>query len=224
MQIAKEINVALENSSLASFIGKTVPITKLRAELNAVAHQVGGSVRVIPDKKLKNKRKKLRVAGEYWFNSQRKYPKIVRLEVAPQLKEIFISRKYLNRLVFLFSTTLQHEEIHRLQNLKKSGSMAKSVTVQHSDKIGKTRKEDIEYYSNGEEISPYAHDLALEICHYYSDRSINELLKNRSRYRNLDTLTRYFRTFKGTNWNKLKNNLLKKMYYWLPGIIPVYKF
>jgi hypothetical protein len=112
---------------------------------------------------------------------------------------------------FLLNQNLQHEFIHRKQKMsRKIDFWNKFHKIENKGPIHKL--EDRVYLSDFDEIEAFAHDLSMEIQYYYPDDKIDEVLRNPSRFRKVNTYRVYKKTFKNTNWTDIRKQLLKKTF------------
>lgn len=105
---------------------------------------------------------------------------------------------------------IQHEMVHRQQY--------KSRMIDFSSKIYKFEKDEDgnrEYLSNYDEIDAYAHDIALEILNFYENEDISQVFSAISQKKQCESYKVYHQSFTGTDWNHIKNRLLKKTYLWV---------
>jgi hypothetical protein len=81
-------------------------------------------------------------------------------------------------------------------------------------------QEEADYLSEFDEIDAYAHDIALEIVHYYPGTDRFEILRTINRRRFVYSWRLYKKTFRDCDdWSDIRHRLLSKVYRWLPHII-----
>ena len=226
MHGAQILNEQLENANLKQYVGVPITCNNLRKIFNTIARKVDTKVIMKSDVEVKQCQRQVMVSGEYAFGVG-KYPATVFFHFKPNTKTVTLTKRQLNRLIFLFSQTVQHEYVHRYQDLKKRGSNSKTISVFCPDttfnRYSTARQGDLVYYASGVEVSAHAHDLALEIRTYYPNESITQVLKTSKYRKKLYTLLSYNIAYKNLDWAVLKKTLLKKMAHWYPSTIPIYK-
>ena len=117
---------------------------------------------------------------------------------------------------FSISQVCQHEYIHKLQWQNREGIVVEKPL---EFRINKTSKyEEQEYLSDADEIDAYAHDIAMEIKHFYPLSNPYEVLKSINSKRKLPSFSYYKNTFKGCEWSDVKKRLLLKTYKWIPHV------
>lgn len=104
---------------------------------------------------------------------------------------------------FLLSQVTQHELIHKHQS-------------QYRDEMmGYSGNEMMEYLANKDEIGAYAHDIKMEIEHYYGASESFDVLRKVGSVENLTSYELYKKVFKGSKWNRIQKRLLKQTYKWM---------
>lgn len=131
-------------------------------------------------------------------------------------KDLFlINDKMWKEFKFTISQTCQHELIHRYQTISRENVLDCNDPVEikfASEKLIEEKK----YLSDLDEIEAYAHDLAMEIKHYYPKKSPYDVLRNIDRHKKLWSYFYYKRTFQSENWLRIRKRLLKKTFMWIP--------
>jgi len=120
---------------------------------------------------------------------------------------------------FLIAQVLQHELIHRSQYQYRDDATRKIALYYDIKGTVKSDKEYMDYLSELDEIDAYAHDIAMEICHYYPKKNPLDVLRTINHKQYLHSYKVYKRTFQGVeDWKDVHNRLLKKVYEWIPYI------
>lgn len=120
--------------------------------------------------------------------------------------------------IFLASQILQHELIHKKQHVQRPAD-AQELSSYYAVTTTTGDQEQIDYMSEFDEIDAYAHDIALEIVHYYPGTDRFKILGNINHHRYLTSWRLYTKTFKDCqDWSQVRNRLLGKIYRWLPHI------
>jgi hypothetical protein len=151
------------------------------------------------------------VSGLYDMFYDKKY---VILNFSNKQNTINLDRYTVEPFFFLVSQTIQHEAIHQHQwaNREPEDEACKlDFRIMNG-----TIQEEREYLSDIDEIDAYAHDIAMEIKRYYAHRDPYEVLKNIQRTRKLHSYNYDRRTFSKCDWDKIKKQLFKKTYNWIP--------
>lgn len=117
---------------------------------------------------------------------------------------------------FSVSQTIQHETIHQRQ-CQHRPYIDEPIKIDFRVMKGST-EEDREYLADLDEIDAYAHDLAMEIKHYYSHMDPYQVLSTISYKRKLGSYKYYTKTFKGCEWSNIKKRLLLKTYKWIEHV------
>jgi hypothetical protein len=117
---------------------------------------------------------------------------------------------------FDLGQVLQHELIHRRQASYRT-HIDDEYSLYYDVKAGAgADKQNMDYLAEFDEIEAYAHDIALEIQHYYPRQDPFKILATLNRRRRVWSWNYYKRTFKGSDdWSEVRNRLLKKTYLWL---------
>ena len=228
MYLAQDINTRIEGSELVTCLNKTVTSFHLNTMINEIVKPFGARCMVQPISqnadvfKGRGDIKKTDVLLGADYSGERKRNKVtifIRM-LNPQMK-ISLTRPRLNKLIFLVAECLQHELNHQTQE-KKIGKAfyTNHLPVAHSQQILKSRKDNIKYLSNTEEIDSFAHDLAMEIKFWYPKHSPKEIFNTLDSRKLLKAYSAYRNTFRGVEWTHIRKTLLKKTWKWLPKVIP----
>lgn len=151
------------------------------------------------------------VAGVYDFNKDKKY---VVFSFSEELDNIYIDEAQWDDLKFLIAQTCMHESVHQDQFKHRDKSLFGMEKLDFR-KLSQDSEEDETYLADKDEIDAYAHDLALEIKHFYPFFSSSYVLNTVSKRRYCWSYRYYSKTYKGQDWSKVKKRLLKKTYIWL---------
>jgi len=120
---------------------------------------------------------------------------------------------------FTLSQVCQHESIHQHQWQHRDSSMYEVLPPEFRNAEEKTDiNEERDYLSDFDEIDAYAHDIIMEIKHYYPKKCPYRVLKSMNHHKKIWSYNYYKKTFKGTEWNVIKNRLYKKAYKWIPYV------
>ena len=151
------------------------------------------------------------VSGLYDMFFNKKY---VILNFSDKQKTLNLDKYTIDPFFFLISQTIQHESLHQHQWANRE---PEDEAVQLDFRmISGTLQEEREYLSDIDEIDAYAHDIAMEIKRYYSHKDPYVVLKNIQKTRKIDSYNYYRRTFSKCDWNKIKKQLYKQIYNWIP--------
>jgi hypothetical protein len=193
---------------------------QISRRMNKILRPLGAKALIMRDANLKNtsgsSRQYYSFSG-YYDTEAKGVPVVVKAHFASNKKTFLFTRARYNGFIFMFSQVVQHEFIHRSQFDFRPEKSARKVRVYHSDKISKKRLEQIEYLREWCEIEAYAHDIAMEINQYYPTSNPTTILKHIDGHRKLYSYKFYKDAFKGTDWNRLKKSLMRKIWRWLPS-------
>jgi len=151
------------------------------------------------------------------FDSERtKKPIEIVLHFCPHLDDFYFSAKNRKNFDFMVSQVVQHELIHQYQYSRRPDD-AKEQSLYYDVKAGRRgNKEHMDYLAELDEIDCYAHDIALEIRHYYPRTDAFKVLGDINRRRKIWSWRYYRDTFRHSpDWSDVRNRLLKKVYLWL---------
>lgn len=218
MYLAEKINKKFESYGLQEHLNTIITCNQLRRFLGGVVNSFGARIIIIRDTNLIGKKYNIKISGEFDYY-RKKNPITIFLHFSPKRKNIRITKKCLNRIIFLTAQTLQHELNHKDQESKRTNFVPKPIKIHYSNRLSAERIEDIHYYSEIDEIDSYGHDIAMELKYYYPEICIKEGFKNIDSLRNLHSYRQYKKAFKGLDWSKLRQSLLKKIWKWYPKII-----
>lgn len=151
------------------------------------------------------------ISGLYDMFFNKKY---VILNFSNSSNSILMDNCNIDSFFFLVSQTIQHESIHQHQWANREPE--DEVVKLDFRNFGGTLQEEREYLSDIDEIDAYAHDIATEIKRYYPNRDPYEVLKNISKTRKIHSYNYYRRTFSKCEWSRIKKQLFKKIYNWMP--------
>lgn len=153
------------------------------------------------------------VGGLYDPIADKKY---VIFNVSIYSDEMLIEDWMWSDLVFNISQTIHHESVHQNQLLYRKG--IEEYTKIDFRVLKGTLDEDRSYLADLDEIDAYAHDIAMEIKHFYPHMNPYEVLSEISKKRKLSSFTYYKKTFKGCDWSRIKKRLLSKTYKWIKNV------
>lgn len=219
MYLANKLQKELdEHFSADEFLYKSVKYSKISESLNKIVKPLDARVRVIRDKKMKvpygSKHQIYTISG-YFDTLKKKNAIMINIHLNPVKKEFKFTRSGFNSFRFMFSQVVQHEFIHKTQYTFRPKQSDRQIKVHYSQQLSKQRLKEIDYLSSWCEIEAYAHDIAMEIKQYHSDKNPEMVIKQIDKYRNLYSYNCYKKAFKGTDWNRLKKSLLRKVWRWV---------
>lgn len=221
MYLASKIHKELRNHFPADdIIGLELPYGVITRRLNKVLRPLGARIRVKRDRELKVKRGSIKQPYNFsgYFDTEKKKNAIVlNVHFTPTRNTFKFTRHNYNGFIFMLSQIVQHEFIHESQFAFRPEQAERKVKVFHSDKLSKKRLSEIEYLREWCEIEAYAHDIAMEINHYYSHLRPSTVIKHIDQHNKLYSYRFYKRAFKGTDWTRLKKSLLRKIWRWIPS-------
>lgn len=228
MYLASKLHKEIEKYfSPEEIIGRELTYGQISRRMNKILRPLGAKGKVIRDVNLKNttgsSRQYYSFSG-YYDTEATGIPIVVNAHFASNKKTFVFTRARYNGFMFMFSQIVQHEFIHQSQYEFRPEQSDRLVKVHHSDKLSKKRLKQIEYLSAWCEIEAYAHDIAMEINQYYPTSNPSTILKHIDGHRKLYSYKFYKDAFKGTEWDRLKKSLMRKIWRWLPsaqGPIPV---
>lgn len=153
------------------------------------------------------------VGGLYDQNSNTKY---IILNVSKYSEEMLFDTFLWKDFSFLVSQTIQHETIHQDQfKHRKETDEKPEIDFRFTPQ---DTVEDRYYLADNDEIDAYAHDIAMEIKHFYPLNNPYDVLKSINSKRKLPSFSYYKNTFKGCEWGDIKKRLLLKTYKWIPHV------
>jgi hypothetical protein len=216
-KIHKELNIHFAPNDI---IGREIPYGEISKMLNNILHPMGAKIRVNRDKTLKmrkgNRIQPYSFSG-YFDTGKKKNAIVLNIHLTPSRKTFKFTRTNYNGFIFMFSQVVQHEFIHKSQYAFRPDQANRLVKVYHSDKLSKERIKQIDYLREWCEIEAYAHDIAMEINQYYPDVKPETIIKHIDKHKKLYSYRFYLNTFRGTDWDRLKKSLLRKIWRWLPS-------
>lgn len=153
------------------------------------------------------------VGGLYDQSSDVKY---VILNLSKYSEEMMFDAHNWKEFSFIISQTIQHETIHQDQ-FKHREDIDEKLEIDFRF-VPLDTVEDRYYLADNDEIDAYAHDIAMEIKHFYPLHNPYEVLKSINSKRKLPSFSYYKNTFKGCEWSDIKKRLLLKTYKWIPHV------
>ena len=151
------------------------------------------------------------VSGLYDMETDIKH---IIINVSQECADIEIFSEGWDEFKFSISQVCQHEAIHQCQWMNRIDDIDEMEPLDFrysTDSIEETR----EYLSDPGEIDAYAHDIAMEIKHYYPNKNPYIILRSLRIRSKVPSYNYYKHTFKNTDWTKVRKHLLKKAYRWL---------
>jgi hypothetical protein len=155
----------------------------------------------------------LSVSGLYDMEEDIKY---IILNFPKETKHFTISNKNWREFKFAVSQVCQHETIHQIQWMNRELD-GEPCDIDFRNLTGSISEEK-EYLADIDEIDAYGHDIAMEIKYSYPKKDPYEILRTIDSRKKVWSYNYYKKTFKGDDWSKIKNRLLKKTYQWLPYV------
>lgn len=155
------------------------------------------------------------ISGLYDHDTVTKY---IIFNFSKSCKFFHLPEKGWKEFKFGVSQVCQHESIHECQWQHRDDSMYERAPLEFRSALPDSKEEEMEYLSDTDEIDAYAHDIAMEIMHYYPKKNPYEVLRNIQKHRKLWSYTYYKKTFKGEDWDYIKHLLYKKTYKWIPYV------
>lgn len=221
MYLANKIHKELKTHfSPENIIGSEMTCLQVSRTMNKILQPMGARLKILRDKELigKNGSKKEYYSFSGYYDSEKdENPIVINLHVTPTKEKFKFTQKRYNTFVFMFSQVVQHEFIHKCQHEFRPDHFDRVVKTYYSNKIAKKRIKEIEYLSAWCEIEAYAHDIAMEIHHYYKKENPTKIMKKIDEQKYLYSYIIYKDAFKGVNWDRLKKSLLRKVWKWLPS-------
>lgn len=153
------------------------------------------------------------VGGLYDQTTDNRY---VILNLSIYSREMLFDKSLWKEFTFLVSQTIQHETIH--QDQFKHRAYDDEIAELDFKYTTSNTVEDRFYLADNDEIDAYAHDIAMEIKHFYPLSNPYNVLKSIGSKRKLPSFTYYKNTFKGCDWSDIKKRLLLKTYKWIPHV------
>lgn len=154
------------------------------------------------------------------FDNEKIYKQIeIDLYFNPRQKKYGWNEYNVTGTMFLLRQVLQHELIHQYQMQQRHEESRGMVTYYAVVSRDPSKQEEVDYLSELDEIDAYAHDIAMEIKHYYPDEDPYQVLKAIRRKRYLTSWKIYAKAFKHCrDWEQVRHRLLTKIYNWLPYV------
>jgi len=215
-KLHKEINTHFSPDEI---IGSELTYAQISRRMNKILRPLGAKGKVVRDDNLKSKsnsRQYYSFSG-YYDTEATGIPIVINVHFASNRKTFSFTRARYNGFMFMLSQIIQHEFIHKSQYEFRPEHSERLVKVYHSDKLSKKRLKQIEYLSSWCEIEAYAHDIAMEINQYYPTSYPSTIWKHIDGHRKLYSYKFYKDAFKGTDWDRLKKSLMRKIWRWLPS-------
>lgn len=212
MYLAPEINATLQKNKFQGI----VKYDEIRKRLQRSLSKWGVKVVVNLDQDIYGDQ----IACSGTFDTEvKKKPIELMLHFSKELDDFEFTPKSRKTFDFLVSQVLQHEMIHQCQYNSRPFEDRERV-LYYDVKAGKKgNKEHMDYLAELDEIDCYAHDIAMEIKHYYPKMDPIEVLRTINKRRKLWSWHYYRDTFRHSpDWSEVHNRLLKKVYQWLPHV------
>jgi hypothetical protein len=221
MYLASKIHKELKHHFPADdIIGREIPYGIISRKLNKIVVPMGAKLSIKRDKELRLKKESKQQIYSFsgYFDTMKENNAVRIFAHFPSNRKTFkFTKTNYAGFIFMFSQVLQHEFIHESQYAFRPEHSDRLVKVHHSDKLSKQRLKQIEYLSTWCEIEAYAHDIAMEIKQYYPKVKPDNIIRHIDAYKKLYSYKPYKEAFKGTEWNKLKKSLLRKIWRWIPS-------
>jgi hypothetical protein len=157
--------------------------------------------------------------GGLYDAERKRQPIILNIFFNKRQKKFIWFQHHLKEFFFLVSQVLQHELVHKNQ-ISQRPEDARDLNSCYQVVARSDLQEEADYLSEFDEIDAYAHDIALEIVHYYPGTDRFEILRTINRRRFVYSWRLYKKTFRDCDdWSDIRHRLLSKVYRWLPHII-----
>jgi hypothetical protein len=182
-------------------------------ELRQVIYKAVKPLGVRVDLKRDDLPKRAFAMGAFYEPWRTRQPVCIEIFVSNRTETLRISKKWVANTAFVLFQTLCHEFIHKYQYKHRRPDAV--VWLETLDD-GAEMDENQAYLAELDEIDAYAHDIALELMFYHPLDAMEEM-----RYMRSDRISSwwlYQEAFFGTNWRKIHNRLLKKVYQHLSQI------
>lgn len=212
MYLAPEINKSIE----AIKFDELTKHGEIRRKLQRALKPWGVRVRVHQDPEILSE--DFACSGS--FDSEKDHRPIeIVLHFTPYLDDFQFTRQTRRNFNFMVSQVLQHELIHQYQYSRRPVA-AREQALYYDIKAGKRgNKEHMDYLAELDEIDCYAHDIALEIRHYYPRTNPYKVLGSINRRYKVWSWRYYRDTFRHSqDWSEVRDRLLKKVYLWLQHV------
>lgn len=218
MKLAERINVTLEKANFGQLVGTEVTYVQIRKMANRILKPFGGKAKLFKDKGMTLSQKKFgfTVSGSYQPGSK---DAIVQIHQPTNRTKITLTPRSADRLQFLVIQTLHHELIHKGQFAYDFDGDVVTVPFNLPRRASPTRQEDMLYFSQRYEVEAYANSLAHEILYYYPNESPTSVINRIDKCRKLSVYRSYQKAFKGTDWQKVRKELLRQTWRWIPEIV-----
>ena len=153
------------------------------------------------------------VGGLYNQSTDLKY---IILNVSNYSNEMIFDACLWKDFTFLISQTIQHETIH--QDQFKFRELCDDEIKIDFRFTSLNTVDDRCYLADNDEIDAYAHDIAMEIKHFYPLSNPYDVLRLIGSKRKLPSFSYYKNTFKGRDWSDIKKRLFLKIFKWIPHV------
>ena len=213
MFLAREINAKIRTAK-DDILGEHSH-AEFCALISSLFHKYGVRVEVLPSDECKDD--EVLITGYYDGNLTSKKIGLV-FVVSKDSTHIQVADQISDWFLWAMSLTLQHELIHKFQDAPRDYEKGLVVPFEYKGR-NPDLQEERAYLSDPDEIEAYAHDIVYEVLRHYPDRDPYYLLSHPRKIRKSFSLTYYRKTFRGTNWTKIRKRLFKKIYRWLPYCI-----
>lgn len=218
MNLAERINLRLQEADYSQLVGKDVTYIQIRQMANSILKPFGGRAKLLRDKTLTPSQKRFGVAISGYYDVEKR-DVVVQIHLPPRAHRLKMTPKKADRIQFLILQTLQHELIHKAQYSYDPDGDAVLVPFNLPSRAKEDRKKEMLYLSQRYEIEAYANSLAHEILYYYPHLSPSTVINRLNSCRRLSVYRTYKRAFKGTKWHRIKKELLRQTWRWIPEIV-----
>ena len=154
------------------------------------------------------------VSGLYDMHNDVRY---ICFNFSSLIKTININNQKWEEFKFQTSQVIQHETIHKYQWQTRDVNF-ESEKVDFRSLVVENDEEERSYLSDVDEIDAYAHDIAMELKHYYPRKNPYVILNKISKTRKVPSYTYYTKTFKNCEWQKIRKKLIQKTYKWIKHV------
>jgi hypothetical protein len=215
MYLASKINRRIDG--MRPMLQGSVPLETVWEQTQRALKPLGVKVHFIPDHDIPPA--EMSCSGLYDW-SRKKQPVEISLHFNSRKRRYNFTEKNWQRFRFLLSQVVQHEFIHKNQfsyrQCFEDGGTCLYYDIKGSEK---SDKDHMDYLAELDEIDAYAHDIAMEIRHHYSQHDPYKVLDTINQRKKIWSWNYYREAFKDSeDWSDVRNRLLKKTYLWLPYV------
>jgi hypothetical protein len=131
----------------------------------------------------------------------------IEVHVSKFSDKLYLSDKLVRHMVYAIFQSLSHELIHQYQYRFRDD---RAPIMAYMLGGGEPMNERQAYLAEIDEIDAYAHDIAIELFHFFPGNYMDHL--RNGRYTKSLAWAMYVEAFHGTDWKDIRNRLYKKVY------------